>query len=96
MARTPEQIAADDALHEAIRAVSAAYDDPETGDGRQRFIVDWLVVVVNQPVDEGDDNGNCYYETLFPNGTIPAYRALGMIEAAHMILSGQGMTEVGE
>lgn len=81
--RTPEQVAADEALEAAIERVAAAYGtyDPD-------MILTGFVVVVEAVAVDGD--GAVVSERrgiLLPNGQFPASTAAGMlsIAAARMI-----------
>lgn len=83
MARTERQIAADDALTVAIEEACRAYDMDE----RNLFMSDYIVIVARQGVNEGEEDLSAY-DVLYPGGTIPMYRALGLIEAGKMTMTG--------
>lgn len=86
MARTEEQIAADNALTAAIEAVVRAYD---TEGNMQRFIpIEYLVITARLGVDEDG-----YEETstglIFRDGDVPLPRCLGLVDYAQTQLRHQ-------
>ncbi|MCW2601855.1 MAG: hypothetical protein JWM02_3684 [Frankiales bacterium] len=73
--RSPDQIAADDALTAAVEAINAAYypdDDP-------RILTDYLVVYVQQSFDE-DGNATVAIGAHPRDGDLPLYRQIGMLD----------------
>jgi hypothetical protein len=77
--RTPEQLAADKALTDAIEQALHAYNVVEPGD----VIQEYVVVVATESLDaEGDsDNGMCM---LFREGRVHSSRAIGLLEDAKL------------
>lgn len=92
MARTPEQQAADEALTQAIEAVTQAYDPEGAMAG---FILGEYVVVSSRQGWDDDGDGITSVGTMFRDGDVPTHRALGLLAYArrsleHYITQGQG------
>lgn len=76
MPRTPEQVAADEALTAAIEAVHRAYFEPVQG-----VLTKYLVLAQRQWWDEADDAVTANYGTPRDND-VPLSDLLGMVEYA--------------
>lgn len=75
VARTAEQLAADDALTEAIRAAMAAHD-MEFG-----VLTDYVVCAAAQRFD--DEGGiRTLYGSLYMDDSMPHYRIIGLLRMA--------------
>lgn len=71
--RTAEQVAADNALDEAIRRCADAYSLAD-----DEVITAWVVAAATQ----GDDEERTGYFALHPGGTQPGYVAAGLLSFA--------------
>lgn len=76
-ARTAEQLAADDALTEAIRNAMAAHN-MEFG-----VLTDYVVCVAAQRFDD-DGDIRTLYGSLYQDDSMPHYRILGLLRMATM------------
>ncbi len=76
--RTPEQVAADNQLDEAIRAAAAAYGTVSDGE----VITGWVVAGSSQ----GDDDHRSAYFTLLPGGVQPTHIAIGLLRCAERFI----------
>lgn len=76
MSRTPEQIAADDALTAAIEGVLIAYAD----DGNAWVISEYIVAAAQHRFDDGD--ALTAVGLLYRDGDVPTHRALGLADYA--------------
>jgi hypothetical protein len=74
--RTPEQVAADEALTAAIEQALAAY-----GDGVPSVLSEYVVVTSQHRFDDEGD-GLTAVGCLYRDGDVPTHRALGLIEYA--------------
>ncbi|OKI54519.1 hypothetical protein [Micromonospora sp. CB01531] len=74
--KTAEQKAADDNLANAIRAVDEAYYGPDP-----KIITDYLVVACYNGWDD-EGNPETAYSLIFPDGSIPSHRGLGLAQYA--------------
>lgn len=82
--RTPEQVAADNALDDAIRAACKAY-------GAEELIGAWTVVVA---LVDADDPGLEPTMILEPNGHQPAWAAIGLLRTGlEDLLNNRRVTE---
>ncbi len=77
MARTAEQIAADDALTTAIEQTIAAYYPSNDA----YVLSEYLVVTCQQRFDE-DGDGITAVGTISRDGNVPAHRLLGLLDYA--------------
>lgn len=83
MERTPEQVAADNALDEAIRRCADAYEVVADGE----VVSSWVVAGAAQ----GADDDRSAYFTLSPGGTQPGFMAYGLLAfAADHLLHNEG------
>ncbi len=73
-ARTPEQIAADNQLEDAIAAGVKAYDLADDGS----IVTTWAVFGASQ----GLDDGRTGYFQLYPNGVQPTHITVGLLRMA--------------
>lgn len=85
MARTPAEKATNDAIEMAIDAYRKAYMEanPEDEEVRYGTLVDWIVVAAETKPDlngEAEDDITAY-SFIMPGGSIPWYRARGLLEA---------------
>lgn len=87
--RTPEQVEADANLEAALERSSRAYFPVE--DGEPAYLIDWMVILVRQDPNRATV---CTYDMMYPNGSIPAYRVLGMLEAAKLMMFREDAGEV--
>ncbi len=75
MPRTPEQVAADQALTDAITAVRAAYDpDVDTG-----VLTEYIVVSAWSTWDSDGDGVSTIMSTPM-DGDVPLHRLLGLLD----------------
>lgn len=81
MARTPEQVAADNGLTEAIEKWLRAYefDGSADTDGSPRVLTDYVVMMATQGWNRDGDAMTGYPYCLRDNA-IPHHRALGLIQ----------------
>ena len=88
MAQTAEQKAASKKLREAIEETLHSYGYDVEEDGTRTVATDWIVAVAQQGFGSDGDSvsGVC---VLMPDGEIPSYRALGLIECAHEGIASQ-------
>lgn len=77
--RTPEQVAADEALTAAINDAVRLMDD----DRRPWVLTDYIVVVAQV----GAEGGSTAYGILYRDGDLAHYRAMGLIEYAKVRLA---------
>lgn len=77
MSRTEEQIAADNALSEAIERTLAAYAD----DGEAWVATEYVVITSQQRFDEEGETLTAV-GILYRDGDVPVHRALGLVEYA--------------
>lgn len=77
MARTPEQVAADDALTQAIEQVMHAYYDTDVA-----WVLSEYVVVTAQHRFDDSGDGVTAVGTLYRDGDVPLHRALGLVDYA--------------
>lgn len=75
--RTDEQVAADDALTEAILRVDAAYH----GEDPTRVLGDYMVIASFIGWDD-DGHSNSAYSFLFRDNDSAPHRSLGLVEYA--------------
>lgn len=79
MSRTPEQVAADDALTEAIERVHRAYEDE---DGPiEGVLTEYVVLAIRQYWDDDGDSCTATYSSPRDSG-VPISHLLGMVEYA--------------
>lgn len=78
MPRTPEQVAADDALTAAIEQVWFAYY-PETGPG---ILMEYVVLARRRTFDEHDGEPLTAHASMPRDGEVPLDLLLGMTEYA--------------
>ena len=81
MPRTEEQIAAEEALVQAMERLTRAYmEEPaET----PMYLMDWFVITARSGLeDEAPES----YDVFMPGGSIPTYRALGLLASANRII----------
>lgn len=76
MPRTPDQVAADDALAAAIDRVLQAYDD-----GYPWILTEYDVVTAQHRYDD-DGEGLTAVGALFRDSDVPTHRALGLLDYA--------------
>lgn len=81
MDRTPEQKAADEKLRAAIDETMRAYF-PQIGPA---IITDFIVICGVQEMDSGDYISSTIH--LLPEGSLPGWKALGLVEMAKSSLS---------
>lgn len=74
MDRTPEQVAADGALEEAIVAAQIAYG------AEQSFLLQDFVVLTAETKLDADGEPVTAYSILHRGGTLVLYKVLGLIE----------------
>ncbi|AYF29302.1 hypothetical protein CSH63_17890 [Micromonospora tulbaghiae] len=74
--RTPEQVAADDALTAAIEQVLQAY-----GDDQAYILTEYVVVTSQQRFDE-DGDGITAIGCINRDSDVPYHRVLGLLEFA--------------
>lgn len=86
MARTPEQVAADDALTAAINAVTEAYWSPDGS-----LLTDYIVVGAWQSFDD-EGAGTTRLGRLARDEGVPVYRQIGLLEQALIELRAYAMT----
>jgi hypothetical protein len=80
--RTPEEVAADNALDEAINRMAKAGElvaDDEV-------VTAWVVVGAAQ----GPDYGRTSYFHAFPGGTLPSHTAVGLLRLAEQEILAHG------
>lgn len=77
MSRTPEQVAADDALTLAIEGALQAYTD----DGQAWVISEYVVITAQHRFDD-DGDGLTAVGVLYRDGDVPTHRALGLLDFA--------------
>lgn len=75
MPRTPEQVAADDALTAAIEQVINVYYD-----GEHPWVLTEYVVVTAQQRWDDDGDSITAVGSVFRDGDVPVHRALGLVE----------------
>src|SRR5678816_1149698 len=81
MARTPEEIAANEAIEKAIEGYRDAYRIAHP-DATFGTLVDWVVVAAEiKPNMEDAAEDVTAYSIIMPGGAIPWYRARGLLEA---------------
>ncbi len=80
--RTPEQVAADEGLRDALVRVRAAYAD--SGDEQAAVLVDHVAVSAFSNAD-----GETVYYLALTDGAIPHYRAVGLLEMGRTLLDAQ-------
>lgn len=90
MARTPDQIEADDNLRAAIEAVLVAYDI--TSDGR--VMMEYLVLTAAQRIEPTGET-TTKYDYLMPDEGRPWHTIMGLIRT-HLILLEAEMREAAE
>lgn len=76
MTRTPEQVAADEALTAAVEQAMRAY-----GDGEPRVLSEYLVIGALQQWDNDGDMLTAV-GVLHRDSDVPTHRALGLVEYA--------------
>lgn len=76
MARTAEQIAADDALTVAIQRATDAYFG-----AAPRLLTDYVVLTAEQGIDEEGD-GETAIGWLIRDNEVPHYRIIGLLDMA--------------
>ncbi|TBL44255.1 hypothetical protein EYA84_02095 [Verrucosispora sp. SN26_14.1] len=76
MPRTPDQVAADEALTAAIEQALHAYSDGEP------WVLTEYVVVTSQHRFDDDGEGLTAVGTLYRDGDVPLHRALGLVDYA--------------
>jgi hypothetical protein len=79
VARTPEQVAADDALTAAVEAVQFAY--LKDGEDVGGVLTEYLVIATRRNWDE-DGNGWTTTSSRVRDGEMPLDRQLGLVEYA--------------
>ena len=87
MARSPELIAANEAIEAAIEQFRIAYAaaHPEATQGT---LVDWIVIAAETKPDmEDSDNDLTAYSIIMPGGGIPWYRSMGLLAAGKHYLT---------
>ncbi|SBT64235.1 hypothetical protein GA0070622_1205 [Micromonospora sediminicola] len=77
MSRTPEQVAADEALTAAIEQALLAY-----GPGDQAYILTEYVVVTSQQRFDEEGNGITAVGCINRDSDVPFHRILGLLEYA--------------
>jgi hypothetical protein len=89
MGLTAEQKAASQGLQAAIEEMLRAYEyDVDSDTGTVAMATDWVVAVAQQGYsDDGEQVGGVC--VLMPDGEIPAYRALGLLECARAGIESQ-------
>jgi hypothetical protein len=75
--RTPEQVAADNALTDAIEQVARAYAD----DGEAWVMSEYVVLTAQHRYDDEGD-GLTAVGVLYRDGDVPLHRALGLVDYA--------------
>lgn len=74
---TPEQTAAEDALHAAIEAHARAFDlPPDAG----ALLMSWVVVEVWLPQNSEDEDPTTGYATAYRGGSMPQHEIWGLAE----------------
>jgi hypothetical protein len=73
--RTPEQVAADDALTAAIEAVQRAYHD----DGNEGVLTSYIVIAKRR-YWEADGTGVTAIDAIPKDGQVPLDECLGLVE----------------
>lgn len=81
--RTQEQIEAELELTAAIERMTRAYTEDLTEGGAGMYLMDWFVITARAGVDEDAAES---YDVFMPGGSIPTYRALGLIKSAERIV----------
>ena len=89
MTRTPEQVAADEALTAAIEQTARAY-----GDDGQAWVTSEYVVAVAQHRFDDDGDPVTTVGLLYRDGDVPTHRALGLVEFAAVRLRTLAMDAV--
>lgn len=79
--RTPDQLAADNTLDNAILAAAHTWGVVSPGE----LITQWAVVLTATQPDEGRTT----YGLLFPGGTMPSYMAVGLFRCAERLIVDQ-------
>lgn len=84
--RTPAQVAADNALEDAIAAGIRAYDLADEGS----IVTTWAVLGASQGVEEGESS----YFQLYPSGVQPLHVTVGLLRTAetHLLHGGGDST----
>lgn len=93
--RTPDQLAADAALTEAVDRTIAAYRDqwdPDGNDGRPEVLTSYIVLTASQSWDE-HGNGTTAYGALLKDGDLPIHEVLGLIDRAQVRFRAQAELE---
>lgn len=81
MARTPQQIAADDALTEAIKQVERAYADG--GEDPDRYLLtDYVIVTAANRFDAAEGASYSRVSILMRDSDVPAYKVIGLLRFA--------------
>jgi hypothetical protein len=80
--RTPEQIAADNDLTDAIERVRLAYADPTDP---SFLMTDYMVLFAAQRFDENGE-GWTMVGHVYRDSDVPAYRLLGLVDFAQIRL----------
>lgn len=78
---TPELAAAYDRLEAAVKDVASKA-------GYEGLVTDWVCLAAVQTFDEQGE-GWCSVARLLPDGRIPYYRVLGLVDYAHAGLRSQ-------
>lgn len=90
--RTPEQVAADDGLTEAIRAVMLAY----AGDEPTAYVLTEYVVISAHHRYDDDGEPITAVSAIYRDGDVPAHRALGLMEFARARLKAFIASDYGD
>jgi hypothetical protein len=83
VSRSPEQVAADEALTAVIEGVLQAYDD-----GDAWLLAEYVVITSQQRYDDDGDLLTAV-GALYRDGSVPTHRALGLVEHAAVRLRGR-------
>ncbi|HEY7009051.1 MAG TPA: hypothetical protein VH395_08935 [Jatrophihabitantaceae bacterium] len=76
MNRTPEQVAADDALRDAVIADDLAYRNVETP---PLLLTHYIVVEASVPIDDDDST---VIGVMYSDGSMPTWQAIGLLDLA--------------
>lgn len=85
--RTDEQREADARLHEAIDLCIKAYGYGPTTPGGSLMTTDYVVLTAGVEFLQ-DGTNKSHYNRLYPDGEMPDYRALGLMEVHRIFLRG--------
>ena len=93
--RTPEQQEADEHLREAILGCFKAYNYGATTPGGSVMMLDYVVLTAGAEFLT-DGTTKSHYNRLYADGSMPDYRALGLMDMHRLMLQGDITDRAGE